>query len=501
MLIDANDLGDGANLTTDLCIIGAGAAGVAIADAFKDSSVSILLLESGGLSSEDATQALYEGSYGGNVPGITAAYLRSSRLRQYGGTTNFWGGYCRPLDASDFEQRGWVANSGWPITRADLDPYYRAASSFLGLEAFDEKPLISDDPAFAPQFGGPLDERVYQFRYVNIGADHLDAFKASSQVTLLLHANVTQLATTAQGRAVDHVEIATLGGKRFQARARAFILATGGIENARLLLANGIGNGHDLVGRYFMEHAIVPIGLHCPAFIWQSVSLKRYRPADATGSPVGPTVRQAACLVGIAEAVASELGLLNITADLTWAIPPGTFEFTEFEQALIRASHNLDEQCSHSPDELPAQEIRIGFVCEHAPNPNSRVKLTADRDPLGVPRIELDWQIGELELDTAEAFARLFSAEIANRRLGRMRIPDRGEIRPWIAGGHHHMGTTRMHADPTRGVVDANCRVHGVDNLFVAGSSVFATSGAANPTFTLLALALRLAEHLRGLLS
>jgi choline dehydrogenase-like flavoprotein len=506
MLLDAVDIDSGTLITADLCIIGAGPAGCAIAEAFRNSPLTVLLLESGGLTSEAASQALNEGRYVGNVPAVDAGYLRRSRLREYGGTTNFWGGYSRPLEPADFEQRDWVANSGWPLTFADLDPYFRRTSAFLGFDVFGDKPLMPDEPAYAPHFdGGPFYSPLYQFRYINIGGNHLAGFKASTRIRLVVHASAVNLALSAGGGAIDHVDLATLGGKRFKAKARAYVLATGGIENARLLLASqsvqptGVGNEHDLVGRFFMEHLVIPVGLSHPAYVWQSVSLSRYRPSRPVGSTVPQNDNQVACLVSLSESVLQERRLLSMAADLTYAVPPDHFEFSELEMALIRATHDLDLQCG--PDQLPPQAVNAGFVCENAPNPASRVQLSEDRDVLGVPRVRLDWRIGALELSTIETFLDLFAAELGRKRLGRMRIPPLEDVRSRIVGGHHHMGTTRMHVDPRQGVVDVNCRVHGVNNLFVAGSSVFPTAGAANPTFTLLALALRLADHLRGRLS
>lgn len=155
MFVDANHLRDGTIIAADLCIVGAGAAGVTLTHSLRDAPFSIALLESGGTQSEEATQALYAGTYMGNVPKVDASYLRASRIRMYGGSTNLWGGYCRPLEPLDFETRPWVPDSGWPISRSDLDPYYRAASVELGIEPFESRPSYFDEPAFsAPLAGG-----------------------------------------------------------------------------------------------------------------------------------------------------------------------------------------------------------------------------------------------------------------------------------------------------------------------------------------------------------
>src|ERR1041385_6774336 len=214
MLVDANDWTDGTAIAADLCIVGAGAAGVTIAHSLRDTPLSIALIESGGKTPEQATQALYGGTYTGNIPSIDASYLSGSRIRMYGGSTNLWGGYCRPLETIDFEARPWIPDSGWPISRADLDPYYRAASRELGIRTFDAPPAYCGDPAYPAHFrSGALDERLYQFQYVNVGSKHLDEFKTSKKTTVHLHANAIDVALDTAGRAIDHVALAPLSGK------------------------------------------------------------------------------------------------------------------------------------------------------------------------------------------------------------------------------------------------------------------------------------------------
>jgi choline dehydrogenase-like flavoprotein len=506
MLVDANDLSDGTVLSVDLCIVGAGAAGVTLAHSLRDTTLSIALLESGGMKAEPPTQSLYDGTYTGNVPSIDAAYLSGSRIRMYGGSTNLWGGYCRPFDALDFEVRPWVPDSGWPITRADLDPHYRAASAELGIRPFDAPPAYFADAAYPPHFsGGALSERLYQFQYVNIGQKHIDEFKASKKTTVYLHANAVDLALTAGATSLDHVAIATLSGKRTTVKAKAYVIAAGGIENARLLLAsrsvktNGVGNDNDLVGRYFMEH--LRLSILGPMFVWKNAALSRYdvRTPGRDGVDGSVTATMAtAMFLAPSDSVLRAKKLLNVTVQLGLG-PQGPSAFKDFDQSVMRACSDVDGVGAMG---LPAQEVTLGLLCEHAPNRESRVKLGETRDVLGLPRAELDWRIGNQELDTMQALAELLGETAGGRKLGRARLQaTRDDLGHNIGVGYHHMGTTRMSSDPQRGVVDADCKVHGVDNLYVAGSSVFATSSAANPTYTILALAFRLSDHLRGRLS
>lgn len=508
MLVDANDLSDGAVINADLCIAGAGAAGVTIAHALRDSPFTVALLESGGMKAEPPTQALYDGTYTGNVPSIDATYLSGSRIRMYGGSTNLWGGYCRPLDALDFEVRDWVPDSGWPITRADLDRFYGAASAELGIRTFDGAPSYFDDPKYPPLFSGSaLSERLYQFQYVNIGANHLEEFKASRKTTLYLHANAVELRATAAGSSLDSVSLLTLSGKRATVRAKAYVLSAGGIENPRLLLAsrgvhsNGIGNANDLVGRYFMEH--LRTGILGPMFVWRRLGLGRYdmrTPASEGATPTAAPVNATAMLLAVSDSILRERKLLNVTVQFGLA-QTGPGKLSDFDRAVMRASADVDGDTA-GRGFVPPQEVLLALLAEHAPNRESRVKLGQARDALGVPKAELDWRIGNLELDSMQALVELLGETAGGRKLGRTRVSaTRDDLLKNVSVGFHHMGTTRMSTDPKRGVVDQNCQVHGVDNLFVAGSSVFATSGAANPTYTILALALRLSEHLRGRLS
>jgi choline dehydrogenase-like flavoprotein len=508
MLVDANDLSDGTVINADLCVVGAGAAGVTIAHALRDSPLTVALLESGGTRAEAPTQALYEGTYKGNVPSIDAGYLSGSRIRVYGGSTNLWGGYCRPLDALDFELRDWVPDSGWPIKKSDLDPYYHAASAELGFPPFDAAPSYFDDPSYAPLFsGGALSERLYRFHFVNIGANHLEEFKASTKTTLYLHANAVDLRATPAGTSLDSVTLLTLSGRRASVRARAYVLSAGGIENPRLLLAsrgvnpNGVGNDNDLVGRYFMEH--LRMAILGPMFVWKRQSLGRYdvrTPAGDGAVTATAPVDATAMLLAPSDTLLRERKLLNVTVQFGFA-SSGPSTLNDFDLALVRASADMDGDTTAGGFVHP-HEVLLALLAEQAPNRDSRVTLGQASDALGVPRAELDWRIGDLELDSMLALVELLGETVGGRKLGRTRVAaTRDDLLKNVGVGYHHMGTTRMSADPKRGVVDSDCKVHGLDNLFVAGSSVFPTSGAANPTFTILALALRLSEHLRGRLS
>ena len=260
MLIDLADIGDGARLQADLCIIGAGAAGITLARGLAGHGLDICLLESGGFDHDPVTQSL---GVGANI-GMPYYDLHDSRLRFFGGTTSIWGGRCAPLDELDFEKRDWVPYSGWPISRSDLAEGYRAAHRDLEIGPFEYGDALWKTPGTGPP---PFDPQRFVTAFWRF--DELrERFSASRardildnpRVRVLIHANAVHLQARDNAAAIDHVLIAGLGGREARVSAPAYVLACGGIENARLLLQSrdvescGIGNRHDQVGRYFMEH-------------------------------------------------------------------------------------------------------------------------------------------------------------------------------------------------------------------------------------------------------
>ena len=329
-------------------------------------------------------------------------------------------------------------------------------------------------------------------------------------------------------RAVLHIVARPLDGKPRDVRARHYVLACGAIENARLLLvsndveAQGIGNRHDQVGRYFMEHPTGRIGrVHTPRpyEMWDAFQ-KRFMPS---GPPLAPVLRLADATQRAARALNS-IATFKLQRPPSLGVPIGNRIYQTLKhgvdpnrrgRALDHAYRGLrawyHREIRGPLKRLRARKSTTGLYLivrgEQAPNPDSRVRLSSERDALGNLRADLDWRLCEADKHSARVFVETFDAEL--RRL------DLGSAEPseWLAspgpqwpvdptvgnhpiGGYHHLGTTRMSADPKEGVVTADCKVFGYDNLFVAGSSVFSTSGWANPTLTIAALSLRLADHL-----
>jgi choline dehydrogenase-like flavoprotein len=565
MIIDARSVEDAASIETELCIVGAGAAGISMARALADAGFRTVLLESGGMTLDGVTQDLNAGE---NV-GLPYFPLVGTRLRFFGGTTNHWGGTCRPFDEADFTGLPGVPNTTWPITLADVAPYYDEAARIVQLDAsgFDAETWKERSP-YRPF---DLDDGVIETRVAKVvdandrsfNALYADEIERAGSVTTYLHANVTDVRLALDQASVESVVVAT-GSGTFTVRARAFVLAAGGIENARILLASnsqqpaGIGNGYDVVGRYFLEHprfvggVILPIDPELSASFYEphvvddarilgylSLSLARRQeeglvdvqfrtrtildPASerARASTDVEALRRLADRLRGDEDLDGALGdVVRVLDDLTsWRrllVPGAGAPVPQPELLRVLSEASSDELSALVPeffgdiavfaygrvtDSASVRAIELSTRLDPAPIPDSRVTLGDERDAFGMPRVQLDWQLSEVDRRSAIHALEALGQEVGRAGIGRVQMQIEADG-PWPSdtqGGYHHMGTTRMSADPRTGVVDADCRVHGLANLYVAGSSVFTTGGSATPTMTLIALSLRLADHLREL--
>jgi len=535
-------------LRTDIVIIGAGAAGITMALALAESAHSVLILESGGLEEEPETQNLYAGSVvDARMHGQPDRY----RQRRLGGTTTIWGGRCMPFDSVDFEVRDYVPNSGWPISYADLAPYYPRANSICeaGAFAYTTEAAFGQDLPIVKGFASPdfSTHRLERFSCpTNFASRYLHKLKTSRNVQLLLHANLTRIALDEGGTRVTGVSLTTLNGRRINARAGRYVLATGGLETPRILLANrerhptGIGNGSDVVGRYYMCHVAGTIG---------AIQFTRATNAVFRGyrmSPDGVYCRQRFALEetaqrreGIGNFIArlhhpritdpahrsAILSLLFLSKPLIpyeyrqrlvgasggsmldWMrhcrnVLAGPLEASGFAWHMVRDRMLAERKFPSIIINSKANLYSIDFHAEQYPYADSRVSLNDEVDALGIPRIKIDWRYTPADVRTVARSLEILGRDFAASGVGRVDYDPalvETEMTRYGAYGGHHIGTARMGADPRSSVVDANCRLHDVENLYIAGSAVFPTSSQANPTLTIVALALRLSEHLNGL--
>jgi choline dehydrogenase-like flavoprotein len=492
--IDARTVPSGTVLQPDLAIIGGGPVGISLALALANSPIRMVLLESGGMSFDAKTQALYQGAR------VGAPYLplSASRLRFLGGSTNHWGGWCRPLDAIDFEQRPWLPYSGWPFARKEIARFFPHAQSLCeaGPVIYDRAGDYADGAPLALG-DGSVATRWFQFSKTrddvlptHFGERYADDLKRIKRLSVYLHANVTGLRLAHDAGRLDHIDVATFNGRHFTVRPKVTVVAVGAIEVARLLLASndvmnaGIGNAHDMVGRFFADH---PIPRDTATLVTFAGNVAPYYTDVQT---VHGAVMRAGFLPS--EQARRDKAMLDSSTTIENKVV-----LDDLGRAALAAT-----AAALGVDASGAQAYSLGCGMELAPDPERRLTLDSDKDAFGMPRLKLHMRIADSDFahfrDTLKELARQLLA--AKTGMLHLNLKTREE---WLAGidwGNHHMGTARMHVDPKQGVVDANSQVHGIPNLYVAGSAVFPTYGAANPTMNLLALTLRLAEHLRATL-
>lgn len=532
MIANLSSHPSGSALECDIAIVGAGAAGIAIAREFAGRGERVILLEAGGLDFDETLQDYARGS----ASGQPYFPLDESRYRLFGGSTFRWGARTAPFKALDFSQRDWVSTTkGWPISLAELGGFYDRAYSMIGIRtpfAFDRgvwdylnaKPVAFDQSLF--------DYHAFQFgRNLLFGTRFRNELKQAANIEVLLRAQLLKIETVAEGQHVDHLSVVTPEGASYVVRARTYILAAGGIENARQLLLSGNPDGSGLcnssgtLGRYFMEHPTVQAGTitaRNPQKLVDSFSpgLVGGRLVEVGISLSPERQRQTESLNAIAR-VAVAVGddptqaLRELLRNLRHRRLPHTLSWYQknrylSERLAIIARDPLSivlNGARHAlgrPKRFKLDSLSLEIRTEQEPSPESRVTLGDDRDANGQRRAHLHWSLGARDKHTMQTLAHDVDREF--RRL------DIGEIAfaPWLdrddldfgadlVGGHHHMGTTRMAAEAADGVVRPDCRAHDVDNLYLAGCSIFPTAGFVNPTATLLALGLRLADHLKGL--
>ena len=509
MHIDARKLKNGSLIEGDICIVGAGAAGISIALEWINSPSKIILLEGGGFDYDEKVQELYEGK----TTGQRYYPLKSARLHYFGGTTGHWAGYCSTFDEIDFEKRDWVPYSGWPIKRKDLDPFYARAQKNveLGPYEYDLSYWRKQDPELIPL---PLDEnvvwnKIWQFSPpTRFGAKYRDRIVNARNIHLYTYANMTDMICSENVSVVKELTVKNYAGKKHTIKAKYFILACGAIQNARLLLssnkqaANGLGNDHDLVGRYFMEHLEIKSGE-----LW----LDRFNPLKLYQIDFGVTKMRAE--LAISAQKQEEFKILNGTVSLSpLALAKNTRPMIEVWsgedprrnlKSMYQNFKNADQVKISSDASGINRAFELFTRVEQAPNPSSRITLDTEKDSLGMPRSILHWTLTPLEKKSIRKIDELIGQQAGLAGVARVRLleylwDEKDNSWPsFTGGGWHHMGTTRMSDDAKSGVVDADCKVHGITNLYIAGSSCFVTAAAPNPTLTVIALSLRLSDHLK----
>lgn len=547
MIANADSIPNGTCLNADVCIIGAGPAGIALGLDLSERGFSVLLLESGFMKEDLKTQRLYEGDVADNK-------LHSPpdkyRQRRFGGSTAIWGGRCMPFDPLDFEVRNHVQHSGWPISYEDLLPYYPRANELSEAGHFSYRAEDALGTDALPLIHGFESQRVLtngieRFSCpTHFGNRYAKQLHLAPHVNVLLGANCTGIRLQPQGNTVRTVDVTTLAGTRFSATCSFTVLAVGGLETARLLLASndvapgGIGNFHDVVGRYYMCHIagnvgqltikgptenvrhgyeLSPEGIYCRRRLAVApAEQRRLGLANAVARLHFPRITDPAHRNGVLSGlflarrlISYEYGkrlndgkssttvaayarhLLNVATDpvdttaflMHW-LSRRTLAERKFPSVILRNRTNRFSLEMHG---------------EQIPQAKSRVMLSNKVDILGMPQLHIDWRYSTADIDSIRGTLDVLSQEFTASGIARFEYDSENleeDLTRFGAYGGHHIGTARMGSDERVSVVNAECQVHTVNNLYICGSAVFPTSSQANPTLTLIALSLRLGQTL-----
>jgi choline dehydrogenase-like flavoprotein len=525
----------------DCCVVGAGPVGLTLALEAASAGLRVLLLEAGTADAKDDAAARPSTHV---VDPATHAPMEQATRRGVGGASWLWGGRCVQFEPVDFERRDYVASSGWPLDASDVAPWQATAAEYLDCGV----PTFRAGPDW-PGLGGVRLTQLERWARQPKLAGRLGArVIAHPNISVLCEATVNDLAIPPSGTGVNHL-VVLHRGHTTTVSARNYVLACGGLETTRLLLSvqrrlpDRFGGVNGPLGRYYMGHlqgSIATIQLTDAADI---------RDLDLRLDEHGVYVRRR---FSISDRALREHRLLNTSFHvdnppfhdpahrnstlslvfLALSIPPiGRRILAEG----IRLRHIGPEPRRYGPHlaniarrpfRAAADVLQIlrkrylspvrkpGFVLRNAggtyglhyhseqvPSRYSRVKLNASTGVDGQPGLDVDFRYSQQDVDSVIAAHRYLDEALRASGRGRLVYVDaenqrERSVRAQASDGFHHIGTTRMSATPGDGVVDRDCRVHGVDNLFIASSSVFRTSGEANPTFLAACLAVRLAAHL-----
>lgn len=525
MIIDGYKLSSKKHFSCDICIIGAGVAGITLANELLDtSSLTITLVESGDEIYKQETQDLYSPE---KKPDLYEDPTYN-RLRLLGGSSNHWQNNTSPLDPIDFESRDWIPNSGWPISYKDIEPYYIKAAEYCGTKSdkynleYWSKTLNSTDLFKQSKI---IETNIAKAatpptRFFN---EHGHSLKISQKITLLKNTNLVDLDYDLERQRVKEVSVSAKPGLIHTIDAKVFILCAGGIENARLMLEfnqkfnNKLGNQHSNVGRYFMDHPIIRPAILYPnkqkdfslyqhqivsnravsGFMQFSSTFLKENKCTNLRMPLNSQNEYEASLAIESLHMLSDnykqnrlekhfgKHILNILSDL--------------DMVLEGASRkSLNKSLFDSASDFEGYKLPI--MIEQTPNRNNRIKLGTEEDRFGLRKILIDWELGQFEIDNLWRILPYMSNEIGRLNLGRIRLLKEFEDRLFgrkMYFSHHHMGTTRMANSPVNGVVDKNLKVFTTKNLYISSSSIFTTGGHLPPTLTIAAFSVRLAKHIK----
>jgi choline dehydrogenase-like flavoprotein len=526
-MIDLNTFSSPRDLDINICIVGTGPAGAVIAKKLNQFNIPFSIFEGGNVSSTKFSQNQYIGkiSSSNNINSVLTGWfpLHVSRLRFLGGASNHWSGRLAPFTQFEMKGRNWLGLESWPVNFSEFYSYYREALSVCGGGSWS----FGDLELFAGQLvnfeENSLDSKIWQWGPpINFG-DELKILDASQKKSLTLYTNANLISISALNGRISQAIFKNNHGVEVRVRANVFILALGGIENARMLLvSNNLANSSGAVGSYFMEHPVFnPANLYL--MNGANVNILNYSNRPQNKSINDGVVIKTAPYIYLSEVVQRKAKTLSAFAQIAspeaWE-SKGVESFNEIITDLkkLKITENFYEKMKDISADVPAVVTRIIrkisggsfyarypilMMCEQFPSKKNRIILSNELDIFGIPRVELKWTVGKEEIKTVKEFTLQMSSEFSKLGIGRLKVNkffDSEDVDLWnenaICRGHH-MGSTRMSVSPKQGVVDSSLKSHDLENLYICGSSVFPSSGHVNPTLTIVALALRLAEHIK----
>lgn len=525
MLIDAREFKSPQNFSADICIVGAGVAGIVLANELRSINKSIILLEAGGEKYDDNIQQFYSAqSYPENFPDPLG-----SRIRALGGSCNRWENSTERLDAIDFEKRSWVSDSGWPINYSDLTSYYGIAEDYCSVGSdgysvgnWEDKGgfenICQESDAWIPSI---VKSALPPTRFFD---KYRSNISGRPNVRVYSHAAITDLSFDIHGQTVNSVTFQANPYVKHQVKAKIIVFSMGGIESARLLLQfnqkynDALGNKNDNVGRYFMEHPTIraaqfyPIGGKALPEAYKGVfdNSRRIRLRLKLNEKTqnnyqcnnlriffNPKPRRI-----LSDGISSSHLVFDALTDAEW---PDNFGqhlsniLGDIDLLADSVSRNVfDKRLFQSSDDITGYQI-ISMI-EQTPNRDNRIMLGDEKDPFGNQRVKIKWHLSESDKKKAWKSLELLSKDAGLSAWGRVKLLPERSNRIWgsqLGFGQHHIGTTKMGTSMQNGVVDQDCRVFGTKNLYMAGSSVFPTGGHVPPTLTIAALAVRLADTIK----
>jgi choline dehydrogenase-like flavoprotein len=547
MIKDAKELAAGDEIQADIVIVGTGAGGMAAAVELIDSGQTVIVLEAGKENFDATIQSVYDGEV---TESGQHGHLSGYRRRMLGGTSNVWGGRCSSFVDSDFTKRDYVANSGWPIEKSQLDPFYIKAHKYCDIGNYDYtvKGSLAGDEKIVPDLKSDKigQDQIWRFSLpTNFGTKFKLEVAQSENVTLYLNASCVHIQLDDAGKEVKWIDASSNLGCKFKIKGKKFIIAAGGLETTRLLLASndvensGIGGTSGNLGKYYSSHLTGNYGEVKLSTNEGAVSWKYKTTKD------GVYYKQQ---LRVLEAEQDAKGLLNTRIILSHpgfgdpshgsGVLSGAYLVKRFLKGQIPPEYSKDLASSEykhvgkhvknvildspksmafafdwirrrvfSKRKLPSIALRsksnvytLHYDSEQTPVAESIITLCEDKDMFGMPKLNVDWRFDKKDLDNLFETYKTIATELEETGAGVMLSTDdevRARIKNQIGVGSHHLGSTRMSANMEEGVVDINCKVHTVANLYLASPSVFCTGGFANPFLTIVALALRIADHLQ----